>query len=397
MATRVDPSLLNEIKQYGAVNIEKCFNCGNCTATCSLTSDEDGFPRRIIRLAQLGMRDKLLGSKEIWLCYNCADCSETCPQQAEPANFMAATRCYAVTNYDPLGIGKLFCRTPIIGSLIVVLMVIFFGAFMYTQRETMASESLKLFNFIPYELIHNLGLAAIVLISLASLVTIFNMTYRIARANNLSARNFVNGSRTNWLAAFWDAVFVQSLGQKRYREECEAPDNIQVWYLSKWFVHAATMWGFLGLLLATILNYALDIVGLKPTGAEVPIWYPVRLLGTLAGLLFVYGVSVLLIRRWRAVDKAHSYSRPADWIFLTLLWLSGMTGFVIEIALYLPFAPVWGYWMFLFHVSVSMVLLLLLPFTKFAHAIYRIVALYVHALKPVAESQPRQVEGAGAD
>jgi ferredoxin len=397
MATRVDPSLLNEIKQYGAINIEKCFNCGNCTATCSLTSENDGFPRRIIRLAQLGLRDRLLGSKEIWLCYNCGDCSETCPQQAEPANFMAATRCYAVTNYDPLGIGKLFCRTPLIGSLIVVLMVVFFGAFMYTQRETMSSESLKLFNFIPYDLIHNVGLAVMVLIGLASLVTILNMIYKIARANNLSTRNFVNGSRMNWLSAFWDAVFVQSLGQKRYREECEAPDNIQVWYLSKWFVHAATMWGFLGLLLATILNYALDIIGLKPTGTEVPIWYPVRLLGTLAGLLFVYGVTVLLIRRWRAADKAHSYSRPSDWIFLTLLWLSGMTGFIIEIALYLPAAPSWGYWMFLFHVSVSMVLLLLLPFTKFAHAIYRIVALYVHALKPVAELDAGQVEPAGAD
>ena len=397
MAIRVDPTLLNEIKQYGAIQIEKCFNCGNCTATCSLTSEEDGFPRRIIRLAQLGMRDKLLGSKEIWLCYNCGDCSDTCPQQAEPANFMAAARCYAITNYDPLGIGKLFCRIPVIGGLIVVLMVIFFGAFMYTQRETMASDSLKLFNFIPYELIHNLGIAAIALISLASLIAIFNMIYRIARVNNLSARSFVNGSRMNWLGAFWDAVFVQSLAQKRYREECEATDNIQVWYSSKWFVHAATMWGFLGLLLATILNYALDIIGLKPTGTEVPIWYPVRLLGTLAGLLFVYGVTVLLIRRWRAADKSHSYSRPADWIFLTLLWLSGMTGFIIEVALYLPSAPIWGYWIFLFHVSVSMVLLLLLPFTKFAHAIYRIVALYIHALKPIAEVKPRQAEIAGAD
>jgi hypothetical protein len=53
--------------------------------------------------------------------------------------------------------------------------------------------------------------------------------------------------------------------------------------------------------------------------------------------------------------------------------------------------------MFLFHVAVSMVLLLLLPFTKFAHAIYRIVALYINALKPVAESDAKQVEAAGAD
>jgi nitrate reductase gamma subunit len=216
----------------------------------------------------------------------------------------------------------------------------------------------------------------------------------MARANDVTIKSIASGARMNWLAAFWEAVGVQSLGQKRYREECDAEENRKVWYLSKWFVHAATMWGFLGLLSATALDYLLDIIGLKPTGTAVPLWYPTRLLGTLAGLLFTYGVTVLLIKRWRAVDKAHSYSRPSDWIFLTLLWFSGITGFVIEIALYLPHPPIWGYWMFLFHVSVSITLLLLLPFTKFAHALYRIVALYFHALKPIPVTEPAK---AGTD
>jgi ferredoxin/nitrate reductase gamma subunit len=383
MATRVDPTLLREIKEYGAVGFEKCFNCGNCTAVCSLTSNEAQFPRKIIRMAQLGQRDQLLGSKELWLCYNCGKCSETCPEQAEPANFMAAVRCYAITHYDSIGLGKLFCKTPLVGSLIAVLLILFFGAFMYTQRETMSTVSLKLFNFIPYEFIHNAGLALMVLIGLISLLAIFNMISRMARANDVSIKNFVSGSRMNWLAALWEAAGVQSLWQKRYREECDTEENKKTWYVSKWFVHAATMWGFLGLLLATALNYLLDIIGLKPTGIAVPIWYPTRLIGTLSGLLFTYGVTVLLFKRWRAADKAHSYSRPSDWIFLTLLWFSGVTGFIVEIALYLPYAPIWGYWMFLFHVSVSMTLLILLPFTKFAHSLYRIIALYFHALKPL--------------
>jgi ferredoxin/nitrate reductase gamma subunit len=387
MIRRVDPNLLYELKQYGAVGLEKCTNCGNCTAICSMASEDDRFPRHMIRLAQLGMRDELLGSKELWLCYNCGDCSETCPQQAEPANLMAATRCYAITQYAPLRIGHLFCRRPLLGGTIAMLMVLFFAAFMYTERQTIATDSLKLFGFIPYELIHNVGLITMILIGLISLVTIFTMIFRIARLNHLSFRNFFDGSRMNGLQAFWDAVVVQSLAQKRYREECETPENIRVWYLSKWFVHAATMWGFLGLLLATVLNYLLDIIGVKATGTFVPLWYPTRLIGTLSGLLFMYGVSILLYKRWKAVDKAHSFSRPSDWIFLTLLWVSGVTGFIIEIALYLPGAPLWGYWMFIFHVAVSITLLLLLPFTKFAHAIYRIVALYIYALRPVSKQE----------
>ena len=36
--------------------------------------------------------------------------------------------------------------------------------------------------------------------------------------------------------------------------------------------------------------------------------------------------------------------------------------------------------MFLFHVSVAMELMLLLPFIKFAHVIYRPIALFFYAL-----------------
>ncbi len=387
MTRRVDPKLVHELKEFGAVGLEKCIQCGNCTAICSLSKEDDRFPRAMIRMAQLGMKDELLGSQEIWLCYNCGDCSETCPQGAEPANLMAAARCYAITNYAPLKIGNLFCKNPLVGGLIATLMVIFFSLFMYGESQTMATEQLQLFGFIPYELIHTIGLAAMILIGLVSVATIFTMMYRIARVNNLSFKHFFTGGSMNWVKAFWNAVVVQALWQKRYREECESVENRKVWYLSKWFVHAATMWGFLGLLFATALNYLLDIIGLKTTGTFVPLWYPTRFIGTFSGLLFIYGVSILLVKRWKAVDKAHSFSRPSDYIFLALLWLSGITGFIIEIALYLPGAPMWGYWTFIFHVAVSITLLLLLPFTKFAHAIYRIVALYIHALRPEASQE----------
>jgi ferredoxin len=396
MAARVDPELLSEIKKYGAVGVEKCFNCGNCTAICPLSKSDSSFPRRLIRQVQLGLKNELLGSKELWLCYNCGECSETCPQQAEPGNLMTAARCYAIANYSPLKISTIFCKYPLVGALVVTLMVAFFSIFMYGESGVMATDQLKLFGFIPYALIHNVGLAAIILIGLISVATILTMMSRIARVNHLTFKNFFTGAHAHWLKAFWDAVMVQSLGQKRYRQECETPDNRKAWYVSKWFVHAATMWGFLGLLSATALDYFLDIIGVKATGTFVPLWYPTRLIGTLSGLLFIYGVTALLYKRVNSVDKAHSFSRFSDYTFLTLLWLSGVTGFIIEIALYLPGAPLWGYWTFIFHVAVSITLLLLLPFTKFAHAIYRIVALYIYALRPIPQ-QEREPAPASAD
>ena len=65
----------------------------------------------------------------------------------------------------------------------------------------------------------------------------------------------------------------------------------------------------------------------------------------------------------------------ADWSFLWLLWLSGVTGFALELALYLPGATSWGYAMMLVHVAIAMALVLLAPFGTFAHAIYRPVGL----------------------
>jgi heterodisulfide reductase subunit C len=59
MSTRLDPQLLHEFKEYGAVSIEKCFNCGNCTAICPLASNGYAFPRSVIRHIQIGQREHL--------------------------------------------------------------------------------------------------------------------------------------------------------------------------------------------------------------------------------------------------------------------------------------------------------------------------------------------------
>ena len=397
MSHRADPKMLEEFERYGGVNIGACFNCGNCTAVCSMTGEDGSFPRKLIRYAQLGMKDELLGSKELWLCYNCGQCSETCPRKAEPARFMMAARCYAITHYDLFGPSKLMCHSPLFATVFVIVLAVVLGLFMFTQTQTMPTDSLKLFQFIPYDFIHNFGLGVIIFLVVVGLIGIFRMFISISRARRLSLKSFANGTKINWLGALWEALFVQALGQKHYREDCDAKENARGWFLSKWFVHAATMWGFLGLLAATILNYILDVVGLKTPGALVPIWYPVRLLGTLSGLLFVYGVTVLIIRRWKKTDKAHSDSRTSDWLFLIILWFAGVSGFFLEIGLYLPSPPMWGYWMFLFHVAVSMELVLLLPFSKFAHAIYRTAALYVNALQPFPETKTELTEPVGAD
>jgi len=387
MAFRSDPNLLLDLKKFGGVYVESCFNCGNCTAICPLSTDSESFPRKMIRYAQLGLRDKLIGSKELWMCYACGECTETCPRQAMPGDFMSAARRYAIANYDFTGLAKLLLDSPIRSFLVMLGLAGIISLFLFSGRGDMAFDSLRLFDFIPAELIHDLGVAVIAVVSIAGLAGAVNMVRKVAKANS-----FAPSTRMNWLGALWEAIGIEALGQRRYRQDCETPAEQPKWYLRKWFLHASMMWGFLGLLGATILDYSLDLLGLKPTGTPVPLWYPIRLLGSLAGLLLTYGVTVVLWRRARKVDASMKTSNFSDWSFLAMMWIAAVTGFLLEVALYLPQAPVWGYWMMLVHVVLAMELVLLAPFTKFAHVFYRTVALYMAALKPLPERVPIVVE-----
>lgn len=387
MAARSDPNLLQDLKKFGGVSIQACFNCGNCTAICPLSSDSESFPRKMIRYAQLGLRDKLLSSKELWMCYACGECTESCPRQAMPSDFMSAARRYAIANYDFTGLAKLLIGSPIWSFLITLGLAGIITLFLLSGSGDMALDSFRLFDFIPAELIHNLGVAVIAVVFVAGLAGAANMVMRVTRE-----KRFPAGTRLNWLEALWTAVGVNALGQRHYRQDCDTAVQQPKWYLRKWFLHASMMWGFLGLLAATILDYSLELLGIKPTGAPVPLWYPIRLLGSLAGLLLTYGVTVVLWRRARKAEASMKTSNFTDWSFLAMMWLSAVTGFLLEISLYLPQPPIWGYWMGLVHVVLAMEMVLLAPFTKFAHAFYRTVAHYLTALKPLPVKIPVPLE-----
>jgi len=395
MTAMVDVGLLADIQRFGAADVSACFSCGTCTATCPLVSDDATFPRRLIRYAQVGMRDRLLSSKELWTCYACGECSETCPTQAEPGEFMAAARRYAIANYDRTGIARMMSTRPLLGTLFALALAAFFALFMYAGHGLQSSASLDLFGFIPEGLIHDLGIAVMALVFLAGLAGVATMARAVARAGDVTMRSVVGGRAAlrRSASALWDALAVETLGQRRYREDCDADAAAQPWYRRRWFLHAATMWGFLGLLAATILDYGLAIVGIKATGAPVPIWYPVRLLGTVAGILLVYGVTMLIVQRYRGKERSVRHSTTADWTLLALVWVTGVTGFGLELALYLPTAPAWGYWVFLFHVAIAMELVILAPFMKLAHAVYRPVALVFLSLALARTPGAPMVEG----
>ncbi|MCF7910972.1 MAG: 4Fe-4S dicluster domain-containing protein [Candidatus Cloacimonetes bacterium] len=78
----MDANFKNEIAaQPGAEHFKRCFTCGTCTAACPVAEvNEDYDPRKIIRMALLGMKEEVLSSDILWMCSRCYTCYALCPQ-----------------------------------------------------------------------------------------------------------------------------------------------------------------------------------------------------------------------------------------------------------------------------------------------------------------------------
>lgn len=90
----LDPNFKFLIAQEpGGENIKKCFSCGTCSVGCPIREVTERYnPRRIIRMALLGLKRDVLDSEFIWLCASCYTCFERCPQNVRIPELMNAIR-----------------------------------------------------------------------------------------------------------------------------------------------------------------------------------------------------------------------------------------------------------------------------------------------------------------
>lgn len=60
---------------------EVCMTCGICACTCPV-SGVDGFdPRKVVRLAAMGLERELVESRWPWICTMCGKCENACPME----------------------------------------------------------------------------------------------------------------------------------------------------------------------------------------------------------------------------------------------------------------------------------------------------------------------------
>jgi heterodisulfide reductase subunit C len=93
-ASEIDPKFKYEVaKMPGGEKLMRCFQCGTCTSDCPVARFSETYrPRQIIRMAQLGLKERVLKSDTIWLCAACFTCTDRCPQDVEVASVIRVLR-----------------------------------------------------------------------------------------------------------------------------------------------------------------------------------------------------------------------------------------------------------------------------------------------------------------
>jgi len=78
--------------------VNKCAECGMCTASCPVTAIDPGFsPRRLSGKALIEDAEKLALSEEIWMCTTCGICNAICPYGVDFLRFIQGVRSIALS------------------------------------------------------------------------------------------------------------------------------------------------------------------------------------------------------------------------------------------------------------------------------------------------------------
>ena len=385
MSLKVDPNLMKELKEFGLKDANKCFNCGNCTAVCPLSTPENPFPRRLVRYIQMGLTDRLLRSPEPWLCYYCGDCSDRCPRGADPGETMMVMRRWLTSKYDWTGFARRFYTSEkfeiiavtIVGLLVGLAMLIFRGS-----NPNMEHAALNSVWPAPAIEIADLIMAAVLTFFLLS------NTYRCF--------SFVMGDLkfkvplTLYARKAWELAS-HFLTQRKF---AECTDKMQ------WLVHLLIMTGYSTAFMLVVIFLAggIHVVGLSwdkimfQRDVIYPFFHPIRLLGYYATAALLYGTTYAIIGRIKKSKTPYKNSHGTDWMFLILLGLTTLTGIFVHFTRLLDW-PMATYVLYVVHLMIAVPMLVLeVPFAKWAHLAFRPVVAFATAVKEEYAQQEVPVE-----
>jgi hypothetical protein len=384
-----DPTLLAEVRKYGKFDPNACLQCGSCTVTCDLVKGSASFPRKIMRYTTFGLRKLLKSSVEPWLCYYCGDCSKVCPRETEPGETMMTLRRYLTAQYDWTGLSAKLYHSKIweLGAFVVV--AAFMSLLIWFFHGPLVTERVELNTFAPVHMVHTFDLILFVVLAFFLFTNSFRMYWFIMQqTDTVKLKDIVQGIKQNgfgftmhqgekvkiplrlFITEAWTGVW--NFFSQKFFLKCK--DNV-----GRWLKHFLLVSGYvlmLFLVVVLLLWFQTDNI--------YPITHPQRWLGYYATAVLLYGTVEIIIGRIKKREQIHRFSDFSDWMFPILLLLTTVTGILVHIFRYMGL-PLATYYMYAVHLVIAVAMLVIeVPFGKWAHLLYRPLAIYFQNVRDKA-------------
>ncbi len=379
-----DTRFIKNIKENGGEDLKKCFQCATCSSVCRLSTEEYGFPRKQMLMAQWGQKEKLLEDPGPWLCFYCGDCSKRCPRQVNPGETMMAMRRYLTSIYDWTGLSRLMYSSVFweIGILLAVAAAIIlaftlpqnfgFGLLGYSGKEALSTVMLD--KFAPVDIVDIGDRIMALVLGLLLLSNAARMFAGLTRGEKIP------------LSVYFTQLpyfIVQGVTQKRWKD-CDSKDSVV-----NWLRHLFLVSGY-------VIMFTLVVVFLP--------WFQIKdssihwtsFLGYYATAVLLISTAWIISDRIKKRTEMHHFSHFSDWIFPIMLFLAAVTGILLHI-FRVNNMPMSTYVTYMIHMAIVVPMLVVeVPFGKWGHLLYRPLAIYVAAVRSkVRESQTNEHAVAG--
>ncbi len=366
----------DEFARRGGESAARCFQCATCSSVCELAPADAPFPRRQVLWAQWGLADRLAADPGVWLCHQCNDCNVRCPRDVRPGDVMAAIRGMVVEVLAfPAFLGRLVgnVRTtwPLLVGLPILFWLVLLGlttglAIPHVNPNLPALEGRFYYeDFVPHLLIYLVyGLSAA----------------WVVIASWVAGRRFwgllgSGASRSGSFLANLGPAVGDIATHKRFAK-CEVVSE------RRWG-HFLVMWGFVGAAVTSgiaILYLYQDspLFSWIPLPMRhtypVPILHPLKWLGNISALALVIGGVLLFLNRQKTEDKRVGATTAFDRFFLWIVLAVIATGVLTEVLRFVA-SPLVACSVYVVHLGVVLTLFLTFPYSKFAHILYRTLAM----------------------
>ena len=357
------------LKSLGARNLYKCYQCGTCTAACPLSEEITASFRKAVKYAQLGLEEKIAADPAPWLCYACGECSEMCPKDAKPTEILAALRRYSIIKYDWTGFSKRFYLSKTFELMSIAILSILTALIVYLFKGPVITERVDLSAFAQ----PTVAIANVIVFGFLSLILLINI-YRMYKFTTSQSSSSGKLPVSTYIAEFIKIIPYHFLTQ-RLMARCR---DGKYYYT----IHLLLFYGYAVIFVHHILRHML-LPLISPT------LYLNEVVSSIVGIsafvALILGSSLAIYGRIKKSTIIWEYSHPTDWVFITLLWLTSITGLLTDIFKYSGL-PLPTYVTFTVHLMFVVPLLVLeVPFAKWSHLAYRPFALYFNRLNEIKQ------------